>query len=673
MPARRAFLGAFSFTAVVALAMPLAIAQDRPEFVIAVLGDSYASGEGAPDIHGHYSLGGDIVAPECAPGSPYGPCFSATWWSPDSWFSHRLAVFPQQDDPGWQDDARRCHRSSKGPGAHAAMLIAASFPDVKITVLDFACGGSQITDGLLFGWPGPEPALGAPNLPSQVDALEAYASSTHRHIDAIVMNIGGNDALFADIIIDCVISSWPTDCANDPLFLKVGALLKDDTTPAFPDPNATLRARYSVLDAVFRNAAGDSAGIHGLVAGRPDEVYLTGPPNASHAAPPPADLSANPDNFCDGTQTTDRTLILPGYLPGYDNVSRGESEAMQDVIGGAQNSMRSAMKIAAKLHGWVFVDMFAITRDHGVCANASSFFRTNQDALRIQGDKGLISSVVGTGVAMISPGIAHQNENGYAARAGLIANSVGEQVRMRFSAPTLMLDQVETGTASKVTFEWNDPSPLGPPETRWELELTPPGRASAIHVISDGPDAGELTEEPIAGGRTLDWRVSESGEFAARVRGCRTTPTGFYCGPFSNAVNVVTFVPDTPVELRGQQTANGLQLVQWKPGPRTPNSVRYEVAFGPYGTIPCSTRFTRCGGSGIVNTTIMSTTSTTIMREPSQSSSADAFLVRSCSTAGCSAYTSQLVLENIEMPVSPTVPTLPQPPPPSVGRPLPQP
>ena len=117
-------------------------------------------------------------------------------------------------------------------------------------------------------------------------------------------------------------------------------------------------------------------------------------------------------------------------------------------------------------------------------------------------------------------------------------------------------------------------------------------------MISDGPDAGELTEEPIAGGRTLDWRVSESGEFAARVRGCRTTPTGFYCGPFSNAVNVVTFVPDTPVELRGQQTANGLQLVQWKPGPRTPNSVRYEVAFGRYGTIPCSTRFTRCGGLG---------------------------------------------------------------------------
>ena len=132
------------------------------------------------------------------------------------------------------------------------------------------------------------------------------------------------------------------------------------------------------------------------------------------------------------------------------------------------------MKIAAKLHGWVFVDMFAMTRDHGVCANASSFFRTNQDALRIQGDQGTHSSEVGAGVAMISPGIAHQNENGYAARAGLIANSVGEQVRMRFSAPTLMLDQVETGTASKVTFEWNDPSPLGPPETRWELELTPP-------------------------------------------------------------------------------------------------------------------------------------------------------------------------------------------------------
>ena len=86
------------------------------------------------------------------------------------------------------------------------MAIATRFPDIKITVLDFACGGAKIVKGLLYGWTGPEPPLIGPDLPSQLEALEEYTVRTSRKIDAIVMNIGGNDARFADIWGMCLLA-----------------------------------------------------------------------------------------------------------------------------------------------------------------------------------------------------------------------------------------------------------------------------------------------------------------------------------------------------------------------------------------------------------------------------------------------------------------------------------
>ena len=102
------------------------------------------------------------------------------------------------------------------------MAIATRFPDIKITVLDFACGGAKIVKGLLYGWTGPEPPLIGPDLPSQLEALEEYTVRTSRKIDAIVMNIGGNDARFADIVGACVF--WPFDCSDDSLLKEVGEI-----------------------------------------------------------------------------------------------------------------------------------------------------------------------------------------------------------------------------------------------------------------------------------------------------------------------------------------------------------------------------------------------------------------------------------------------------------------
>ena len=181
------------------------------------------------------------------------------------------------------------------------------------------------------------------------------------------------------------------------------------------------------------------------------------------------------------------------------------------------------------------------------------------------------------------------------------------------------------------------------------------------------------------------WRVSENGEFTARVRGCRHTPTariGSYCGPYSNAVTVVTFVPVTPVELKRivpliPLTGSSTDVigVRWTPGPRTPTSVWYEVANGPYGGLPCPPALAAPGaicGYGMVNPTISSTTATTFVRE-SHAPSKHVFQVRACSTAGCSPYTPPLIIEHIDIlgPAGPDLPNIaPMDPPPSRDRPL---
>src|SRR4051812_30342425 len=171
-----------------------AFAADKPTFVIAVLGDSYASGEGSPDEPGNLGAG-------CGNAG----CRTEKWWSPDSWFPDRKAVFPQQDDLGWQQATKRCHRSSKAPGPHAAMLLAEKFRDVRIEVLDFACGGAEIGAGVVRGAPGAEPpSFSAPDLPSQLSALREYAATTHREIDATVVNIGGNDGRFGQLVTECL-------------------------------------------------------------------------------------------------------------------------------------------------------------------------------------------------------------------------------------------------------------------------------------------------------------------------------------------------------------------------------------------------------------------------------------------------------------------------------------
>jgi hypothetical protein len=151
------------------------------DFLIVVLGDSSASGEGAPD-----------------------------------------RPVQQFDGPGakaeWVDS--RCHRSQYAGSAQAAEILEKADPHTSVTFLSFACSGAtlitedfvdnvSIGTGITGGYVGVEPAFEsngdyAPFLPPQTEALWNAVRNT-RKVDVLIAAGGINDVHFADIAADCVL------------------------------------------------------------------------------------------------------------------------------------------------------------------------------------------------------------------------------------------------------------------------------------------------------------------------------------------------------------------------------------------------------------------------------------------------------------------------------------
>lgn len=129
-------------------------------FLVVALGDSFASGQGAPD-------------------QPF------SWWR--FW-----------EPVGWAD--RRCNRSHHSPTALAVAELEQQGESVGLQ--SFACSGASIEEGLLESHMGPEPDPGDLPLQPQVAALQDYAQSTD--VDAVTIMVGGNDIYFQRTVMACI-------------------------------------------------------------------------------------------------------------------------------------------------------------------------------------------------------------------------------------------------------------------------------------------------------------------------------------------------------------------------------------------------------------------------------------------------------------------------------------
>lgn len=178
-------------------------------FTIVAMGDSYGSGEGAPDQPGKYAV------------------ISFNRWLPKA-----FVVWTQ--GRGGKTDEQQCHRSNSSGFARAIGILRTTFAGrVNIDFNSFACSGAAIRyatsattgsykdgssgGGLLTPYEGMPPEnSGMPDLPSQVEQANSFLGA--RTADAVLVDAGGNDSGFARMLFLCAvkqyISSLFGDCAH---------------------------------------------------------------------------------------------------------------------------------------------------------------------------------------------------------------------------------------------------------------------------------------------------------------------------------------------------------------------------------------------------------------------------------------------------------------------------
>ena len=389
-----------------ALAAAAPAAEGAKKFQVVAFGDSFASGEGAPAVDGDYGADGSRIGnlrSERPDATPY-----ADW---DGSAADRAFTGDSASA------ARRCHRSPKATSPVAVRLLETRFPGVEFTFRSFACSGARVEEGVYGEFEGAEPIDEDDPVRPQISQANSYLGSLPaghaRRIDALVMNVGGNNLGFANLIERCenIGPSFPFNPCNPRSF---GGLGNDDALRVFETGVGSgespaviglddLPQLYRELDRKIDRASGAS----GLLEVRPGSVFLTGPPNPLAGPNGCAALTGGTD-YEKNLQATEIAWLQQDILP----------------------RMVAAMRAASGANGWEFVDMSSRT-PNGMCSGSGRMFNRNRDALRTQG--ATIASDLGFAV---SHGIAHPNRAGFAAMAPALADALAPNVIAAFTPST---------------------------------------------------------------------------------------------------------------------------------------------------------------------------------------------------------------------------------------------
>ncbi|MBM4378362.1 MAG: hypothetical protein FJ086_03540 [Deltaproteobacteria bacterium] len=164
-------------------------APNNVTFFWAAMGDSYAAGEGNPEV--------PISNPDDRNN------FSGLRWGNDA--SH----FVSNSGATQADDSFTCHRSDKAPAVKTQARLRETFPSIGFKLGFVACSGATTNDLLDGGYTGPgtktESLRGNARVaqPAQLDRVKNFVTQNGGRLDLLYMSIGGNDFGFAKIVEDC--------------------------------------------------------------------------------------------------------------------------------------------------------------------------------------------------------------------------------------------------------------------------------------------------------------------------------------------------------------------------------------------------------------------------------------------------------------------------------------
>ncbi|WP_246317431.1 hypothetical protein [Hyphomicrobium methylovorum] len=243
------------------------------DILVAGMGDSFASGEGNPDVAVRFSRerSADYSTVGIYSGLTGYPARVGPWRD----FGDKAFI---KENARWLDQA--CHRSLYSEQLRAALQLAVEEPHRAVTFVGVSCAGAEITDGLFLRYKGNEWVPNPPRM-SQISAVaeaqcgnekaelldvpEAYhingqipelkgglvlrkcPHNVARKIDLLLLSIGGNDIGFSRLVANAVLS-------NESLLRQLGGWLGEVYGEAEAAAELKrLNARYKSLNRALHN------------------------------------------------------------------------------------------------------------------------------------------------------------------------------------------------------------------------------------------------------------------------------------------------------------------------------------------------------------------------------------------------------------------------------------
>ena len=332
------------------------------DLFIVGMGDSFASGEGNPDVPVQFSPTRTVdydAGNKKARLTGY-PARVGDWKA----IGDKAFI---EENARWQDQA--CHRSLYSHQLRAALQLAVEDPHRAVTFVGVACSGAETVFGLFLRYKGHEWVPNPPEL-SQISAVadaqcggkardhelpEAYHmnekipelkgglvlkkcdADSARRIDLLLLSIGGNDIGFSRLVANAVL-------ADRSRLRRLGGWFGQ--VHGFAEASVLLDVLDDRLKAVNRAA-------HFLLHvpwSESDRVVLTGYP--------PIALLEDGSSVCPDGNTG--MTVLADFFLSEGKAREGNTTAER---------LHAVMGDSARQHGWTFVDAhLAAFRGRGICA-----------------------------------------------------------------------------------------------------------------------------------------------------------------------------------------------------------------------------------------------------------------------------------------------------------------